>query len=275
MHQKIGVAAAGAAIALAAVAGCSATKAATKSATNIVLSPLAALQTALTTANNHNTVKVTGSTTTSGVTVQLNGSMQFSPLALSMSINSSGGATGALTMSEIYDGTNFYLQDSQLSMMDGGKPWAKFSLSSLGAAGSSLQSLLNAAKNETPTSSLEPLLASGDVKSLGTETVAGVQATHYSGTLTAAQVESLAPSQGLTAAQVQEIKTTMQQSGMTSETIDVWIGSNNLPVQEKAVVTTASGTADTTMQFTDWGAPVSITAPPADQVGDLDMPTTS
>lgn len=272
MHRKAAAAVAGAALAAAAVTGCSATKAATKSATSVVLTPINALQAALTTANKDNTVKVTGTVTSTGLNLKMSGVEQFQPLEMSMDLTMSMSETGDMTLSEIYDGTNFYLKDPQLASVDGGKEWAKYDLSSMGGAGSSIQSLLNSAKNQTPTSSLQPLLASGDLKSLGSATVDGQQTTHYSGTLTSDQIATLTSRNGLSAAQVQEIKQMQQTAGIQSETIDVWIGSNNLPVQMKSVAQTSTGQAATTMAFSDWGAPATITAPPADQVGTLTIP---
>jgi hypothetical protein len=275
MYRKIGLAATGAALAVVAVAGCSAAKSVTKTASNVMLSPLDALQTALTTANKDNTVKVTGSVSASGVNMQMNGVEQFAPLEMSMNVTIDSAATGDMTMSEVYDGTTFYLKDPELASLDGGKPWAKYDLSGMGAAGSSAQSMLTSAKNETPTASLEPLLASGDLKSLGSATVDGQQTTHYAGTLTSAQIASLTARQGLTAAQAQQVKQLMQSGGIQSETIDVWIGSNNLPVQVKTVADASTGAASTTMVFSDWGAAAAITDPPADQVGTLTMPAAS
>jgi hypothetical protein len=276
----MGIVALGATVSLTALAGCSATATSTAAKTaggvagagSIALSPLAAVQAAFTQVSNDNSVKVTGTSTTAGTTVQMSGDMQFAPLKMSMTISTSGGATGALNMSEIFDGTNIYLQDPQFASLDGGKQWAEINFSALGPMGGSLTSMFDSMKNDSPTSQLEPLLASGDLKSLGTETVDGQQATHYSGTLTGAQVAAMTPSQNVTAAQVQQIKQLIQAGGITSETIDIWIGSNNLPVQEKVAVTSAAGTTDSTMDFSDWGSAGSITDPPASEIGTLTIP---
>ena len=53
-----------------------------------------------------------------------------------------------------------------------------------------------------------------------------------------------------------------------SQKVDLWLDDQDRPAK---MTTTTSGV---TMQVTysDWGAPVTITAPPADQVGSLKMP---
>ncbi|MBE1575984.1 hypothetical protein ACFORH_03100 [Amycolatopsis roodepoortensis] len=58
---------------------------------------------------------------------------------------------------------------------------------------------------------------------------------------------------------------------------ELWLNADQLPVQVvsdasafvKAMGAPGDGVAKTTVKYTDWGSPVNITAPPADQVGDL------
>lgn len=263
MNRKIGVAAAGVVISLAAVTGCSNT------ASNVPASPISVLRAALAAASKDNTVKATQSVTGNRQNYQMSVAQQFSPPRFSERATVGVGTTGVLKMSEVYDGTKLYLKVPQLSALVGRKPWVQIGPSSVGGADSSIQSLLGAAKDVAPNSSIAPLLASRDLKSLGTETVDGLRATCYSGTLDAAQVASMLPTNGLTADQVQQIKQSFQQDAITSETLDVWINSENLPVRQKSLATTKVGTVTTTIGYSDWGAPVSITDPPRSEVGML------
>ncbi|RSN12037.1 hypothetical protein DMC63_29345 [Streptomyces sp. WAC 05977] len=58
---------------------------------------------------------------------------------------------------------------------------------------------------------------------------------------------------------------------------ELWLNADQLPVQVvsdasafvKAMGAPGDGVAKTTVKYTDWGSPVNVTAPPADQVGDL------
>ncbi|OXM52161.1 hypothetical protein [Amycolatopsis alba] len=58
---------------------------------------------------------------------------------------------------------------------------------------------------------------------------------------------------------------------------ELWLNADQLPVQVvsdqtafvKAMGAPGDGVAKTTVKYTDWGSPVTIEAPPADQVGDL------
>ncbi|MFD5249457.1 hypothetical protein ACFWIW_33255 [Amycolatopsis sp. NPDC058340] len=58
---------------------------------------------------------------------------------------------------------------------------------------------------------------------------------------------------------------------------ELWLNADQLPVQVvsdqtafmKAMGVPGDGVAKSTVKYTDWGSPVEVTAPPADQVGDL------
>jgi hypothetical protein len=292
MYKKIGVAALGTAVSLVAVAGCTASSTTPSGKTSGAastaassggtggsgsVSPASVLLTALTKATGDNSVTITGTVTggTAGTTTKMSGVEQFSPLKSSITINSSGGAAGTTAVTAIYDGTNYYLNDPQLSSMAGGKSWVEFNLSSMGALGSSMGGLINSLKTESPTSYLSAMVASGDLKDVGTDTLNGVQTTEYTGTLTGAQAATLVSSvNGLTAPEVQELKQLFTAGGIQSETMTAWVNSDNLPVQVTETNTSTSlGTTTDITDFTDWGAPVTITDPPAAEVGTFTMPT--
>lgn len=272
MQKKIAIAAVGAAASLAAMAGCSSAATGANTTANSGSSAINAVQAAYSTASGDNTVTMTGTVKSPTTSEQMTGAMSFSPLELSMTVDMTGGAMSGSNVAVIYDGTSFYLKSPEFASFDGGKQWLGVNLTSLGSLGATVQSELNGLKNESPTTQLQPLLASGDLKDLGPATVNGTQTTHYSGTLDNAQVQALASVKGLTSAQLAQMKALLQQSGVSTETIDVWIDSHNLPVQETIVQNASSGATTTTLDFSNWGAPVSITAPPADQTGTFAMP---
>jgi hypothetical protein len=62
----------------------------------------------------------------------------------------------------------------------------------------------------------------------------------------------------------------MKAGGVTKETIDLWVASDSsLPVRVDVSSSTSAGAFKVDMHLSDWGKPVSISAPPADQVGDI------
>jgi hypothetical protein len=280
MHRRIGLIAGGAAVTLAAVAGitgCSSSKSNGTTGANgssngngnggaVALSPVAEIQAALTKASGDKTVHVTGTITAAGQNGTLDAQEQFgSNLEMSVTMSLSG-----MDISEVLVGDTLYMKIPELSSELGGKPWAKISLSSMGSMGSTFQSLIDSAKNTDPTAQLQPLLAAGDLHKVGTETVDGVQATHYSGTVDPATAfDSSQAAKNLTSTEISQLKSMLKDAGVTKETIDVWVASTGLPVRETVTANSNTGATKVDMHLSDWGAPVTVTVPPADQVTDL------
>jgi hypothetical protein len=279
-HRRIGLGAGVAALAAMAVAGCSGSGGGSNSGGLTGLgsgglgkdSAITLVADAMDQASKAGTVKVTGTMEMTGQTSMsgtLTAQEEYSPnLEMSMSMDMDG-----QNISEILVGSTIYMKYDALSSMTGGKPWASIDLSKAGGSMGSLSSMLNSAKSYNPTTQLSALLASGAVTEVGKETVDGQQTTHYHGTLTAAQVLSLGGSQShLTADQISTLKSQFKTSGLKGETIDLWTASTNLPVEVKVTAQmNANGMTGMTMDMhlSDWGAPVNIGAPPANEVYDM------
>lgn len=126
----------------------------------------------------------------------------------------------------------------------GGKPWAKISFSGAGAG-----DFLKKAKDDGPRELASQLTGSKDVREVGRDAVDGVQTTHYAGTVPVGD----------------------EDSGQ----IDLWVGQDELPRKQVSHITMKSlggAVVTTTSYFSDYGKPVTVTAPPADQVGEFSMP---
>jgi hypothetical protein len=235
------------------------------------------LQLSLTKMASENSVKITGATSggTAGTSSTLSGVYQGSPAEFDMNVVTTGGTYSGNT-GMVYDGTDFYLEVPEMQAMAGGKPWVEFTPASLTTGfGAAFAPMVNMLKNNSGGVQLQAMLASGSLQDLGPGTVDGVQATQYSGTLSSAQMAAVDSVSGLTAAQVAQVKQLFQESGTTSEQINLWIDSNGLPVQVKVVTTSSTiGTTTDVTDFSDWGAPVTITVPPAGEIGTLTIPGT-
>jgi hypothetical protein len=242
--------------------------------------PAAAIQAALTASTNGNdkTVTVSGSFTSASGTGQLSGQEEFSP-DFGMSVNLT---TAGSTISEVWINDTIYMKAPQFaSELSAGKTWFSMDLSNLGAFGSSFSGEIDSLKNTDPSQMLASMLASDNLADVGQQTINGVQTTHYSGTIDPATAwESATAKQYLTPAQIQQLKDLDTAAGASSEKIDMWVAANGLPAQVAIVDTTAAGTTSGQYEFTDWGQPVNITAPPASEVEDMSsmmsgLPTSS
>lgn len=223
-----------------------------------------AIQSSMKTAGDNKSVSVSGTVTSPGGTGKITGQESFTPdFAMAMNFTE-----GSVNVNEVWIDDTVYIGTPELAGELGGKQWLSLSLDEMGAFGQNFAAEIDVVKNTDPQQLLEPLLASGDLAKVGTESVDGVSTTHYSGSIDPATAFNTAQAkQYLTPAQIQDLQRLDSAAGSTKQQVDAWVAANGLPVRIKAVDTDKSG-ATTTIQldFTDWNLPVTVTAPPADQV---------
>lgn len=115
-------------------------------------------------------------------------------------------AAGSTSMEARYLPDAYYAKmGDKFAEQAGGKHWLKYDYDDLAKLGGSSGAYLkDQMQNSTPNQSVKLLLASGDVKKVGTEPVRGQQATHYSGTVNVADLA--AKNSNLTASQLAGLK---------------------------------------------------------------------
>jgi predicted small lipoprotein YifL len=172
---------------------------------------------------------------------------------------SSGGAATV-----VYDGHVMYMKMPLLtSALPGNKPWVKIDLATAArAAGVDLGSF----KAVDPKQGLQQLLASSDTKKVGTDTIDGVETTHYRA------VVDVANAAKLPAAQRRALRQFLK--GMDGHApVDVWIDTDGRVRRESMNFNSGAGLQHTetsvTMNFTDFGAPVDVTVPAPAEVTDI------
>ncbi|BBC94249.1 hypothetical protein ACH4YN_18415 [Streptomyces griseofuscus] len=168
-----------------------------------------------------------------------------------------------------------YLPDAYYAKMSdafaqqtGGKHWVKYDFDYLakvgGASGAYMKDQL---QTSTPNQSVKMLLASGDVKKVGVETVDGQHTTHYAGTVDVAALAG--KGSNLSADQLTALKQQLKQSGITTDAIDIWVNDQNLLVKKSEKAATANGTLNSTAHYSDYGVAVTAEAPPAADTMDI------
>jgi hypothetical protein len=172
------------------------------------------------------------------------------------------GGSGSIRM--MMSGTTMYMDlgDAAAAKL-GGKHCMKMDLSK--AAGGAGLSGLNSGSGNDPATQLALFTSSGDVKRVGTETVDGVQATHYAGTV------DLAKLAGNDNAQLKSLLSQTSKIGLSSLTLDLWVNDQNLPVKiHESSPASSSVQFDVTVDYSDYGTtPVVVTPPPASDTNDL------
>ncbi len=159
----------------------------------------------------------------------------------------------------------------------GGKPWLKIDFNQLGqAAGIDLNSLSQASSGD-PTQALQFLRGAGaDMVEVGKEQVRGEAVTHYRGTVDMNKAAAAAPPEQ------QQTYRKLAQIYAQPLPVEAWIDGDgrlrkmtyavdlaklNLP-PETTQGEKPTGNLNFSIELFDFGTPVSVTVPPADQVSD-------
>ena len=155
-----------------------------------------------------------------------------------------------------------YLQLGALaSQLPGGKHWVELDVSKLGkSAGVDLGKLLSGSQIQ-PGDLLSMLEAEGaKIRNLGSATVDGAATTRYHVTIdTAKALESNGLSSPLLAGAAAAVPTVP---------VDAWIGKDGLLRRIKIAAASAQGRFGMTMDLYDYGAQISVAAPPSSAVFD-------
>ncbi len=197
-----------------------------------------------------------------------------------------GGGTQA-SVDVISDGTNVYLNVPGISSLTGGKSWVETSLSGLGSMTGSSASSLSLSTLADPTQALHVLGSLGSpVTKVGTVTLGGEQVTEYQTTITAADVASRLSNGSASSAAAKAF----QELGVPSIPVTAWVGNDGLLRQlsvtidlshatlggllgslglSSSAATTAGTKVNVTIGLSHYGAPVSVSVPPASEVTNL------
>ncbi len=254
-------------------------------------SALAVVRNAAQTTTDAKTAKLTmtvHATTTGGTgsgtdfTITANGATDYANHTADITLDLGGlakqlpaGALGAgdLSFEERVIGDAIYMKlPAALTSLTGGatKPWAKVDASKIlgGLGGSSMSG------GTDPTQALAYLSGvSDDVTKVGTESVRGVDTTHYKATLDLKKaLDQLPPALQGNDQYKKLLDQTISQLGSSTFPADVWIDGQGRLAKITYALTVPTGgqkvSVDYSLELYDFGSPVDVQAPPADQVGD-------
>ncbi|KAA9162360.1 LppX_LprAFG lipoprotein [Amycolatopsis acidicola] len=162
------------------------------------------------------------------------------------------------------------LPEQTRARMTGGKPWGKVDPdSALGKEMGAAQ-----AQQNDPSQTLQQIQEAGTIKRSEETTLDGQQATHYWIDMDLAKVADKLAEGSLSQAAIAQLK-----GKVSTIPVEVWLDKDQLPMQFTENLTEVmkaagggTGPATLTMKYSDWGTPVDVQAPPADQVGELKLP---
>ncbi|MFE5997955.1 hypothetical protein ACFQ6C_13855 [Streptomyces sp. NPDC056454] len=150
----------------------------------------------------------------------------------------------------------------------GGKHWIRYAYKDLAELGGPAGDVLKEqVQNSTPDQGVRALLASGDLRKAGQEDVRGVPATRYSGTVDVAELTGR--NSALDAGQLAALKEQLSAAGVTTQTVDIWVGEDDLLVKKTERGQSAAGAFNSTVFYSDYGTDVSVQKPPAADTADF------
>ncbi|MFE6779888.1 hypothetical protein [Streptomyces sp. NPDC057702] len=233
---------------------------------------IAALQLASQSTNKQHSAKVDGNTTMAGATSEMSGGMDWSNgMRASMTITQSGGAAEQAGASGQKREARYTPDAMYMNLGDefaktpqaGGKHWVKYDYATLAEkAGPSGKFLKDQMQNTDPARAVQVLIATGKVREVGKEDVRGTKATHYTGVVNVSELAQM-QSEDLSKQDLSDLQEQLQQSGMETETIDLWIDGDNLLVKKREQADSSQGKFDATVFYSDYGTQVSVEEPPA------------
>lgn len=190
--------------------------------------------------------------------------------SISMVMQVPGLAT-PMSVSERVLGTTIYMKMPLLqNEIPGAKPWMKLDLEAMGKAhGIDFGAIMNSSSSNPATIMSYLQGISSNIQNIGTETVNGVQTTHYKATVDVRRM--IAHLERTNPKAASSMQHAMALTGTSSEPVDVWIDDQGLLRQETVHTgMPAQGTSMTfTMNLSDFGVAVDVTAPPASQTSDF------
>jgi hypothetical protein len=192
------------------------------------------------------------------------------------------GQTGAFALRFI--SPELYIQPpaSDSSQLPAGKSWASINLNTLSEAklGASLAQLSEGSQEFTQTLSYLQAVSTTGITTVGPATIRGVATTEYKATIDLAKADSLRSPQAQAA-----LKSLESKVHTSTEPVQVWLDAqgrvNQMSYQVQASIdagaSSGSGTTSpaadeyvtSTIDYFDFGAAVSVVAPPSGQVADL------
>ena len=194
---------------------------------------------------------------------RLKPSLAFTMNVDKMSMGGQSMPIGAIQV--VYLDKVVYMKSAQLSQATNGKPWIKMDIGrEAQQSGFNLDALMNQSQQINPAEQTKMLTASKDVKEVGEETINGIKTTHYTGSMTVA--EAMAKLDAKTRQQLEKV---YQQVGANKIFFDLWADDEQLPRKLTTKISIPQGNTSNTIIYQDYGKPVNVSAPPADQVGDF------
>jgi hypothetical protein len=214
-------------------------------------------------ATTGNSAKITLDASMQGQAVKATGSYQLKPsVAMDMTMNT---PEGDMHMVLVENTLYIQLPEQERAQM-GGKPWVKISADGDDPMSKMLGSMLKTVSdNVDVTKQIQQIKDAGTITKSQQETLDGQQVVHYWIDVDVQKLASLQQDE-LTKSALESLA----KQGTKTLKYELWVRGDGLPAKFATQMPVGSGQpVSVTVGFSDWGQPVNVQAPPADQVGEM------
>ncbi|MFF1690015.1 MULTISPECIES: DUF1396 domain-containing protein [unclassified Streptomyces] len=213
--------------------------------------------------------RMTGEVPGSG---RINGEAAISvkPMTMRMKMTSPDqGSDGTLEM-RLIGGTLYMGGGKGAAKEMDGSSWLKFDISGPKSQEAAATNPLAGQADQNPAEQVTFLNGSKDLERVGEETVEGEKTAHYKGTITLDQMrESYENEDAATQKRRDKNLSMYEDLGVDKLAVDLWIGQDDRTKRFRTRGAADKGRFDMTMTFFDYDKPVTVQAPPAEDVVDL------
>ncbi|GLY64498.1 hypothetical protein [Amycolatopsis taiwanensis] len=192
---------------------------------------------------------------------------------MDMKMNVLGGPQSMEMEMRLVDKTFYIKVPPEQSAKTGGKPWGRVVVDEKTAK--AMGDVTQTAEQNDPTKILDQIQQAGTITKSEKTTLDGQPASHYWVDIDFAKAATLlADSSGLSAEEVQELA----KKQLPPIPMELWLNQDSLPMQiteDLSPLMKAAGAPESLlpisvmMNYSDWGTPVDVQAPPANQVGEF------
>ncbi|MBW1597763.1 hypothetical protein [Streptomyces sp. JJ38] len=218
--------------------------------------------------------------------MEMRGVMSWDPVAMDLTLSGSAfeeaagepGMPDEIRMIWLDDVMYMHMGEAMAAETDG-KSWIKMDLGALAEQTEDeeiarqmtggLQDM-----GQSPAEQMALLLDSPSIKHVGAEKLDGEATQHYQGTLSIAELlemekEQSASADFMTEEERKELLEGMDETGIESLDLDVWINGDDMPVKLTMTMDSPMGAMEVTQRITDYGVKVAPQAPPAKDTFDF------
>ena len=170
----------------------------------------------------------------------------------------------------VFTGDTLYAKVPKLGQfVSGGKPWVKIDVNEASQrTGFDVQGLVDQVQKVDPAEQTKMFTGSKDARRVGTESIDGVQTTHYTGTVTVQDALNRLDAE----ARKDVGKWLPKDKANGKINFDLWTDGENLPRKLVSKTNGSQGESGTvTVLYSDYGESFTVNPPPSDQVGTLTL----